>query len=246
MEEIMYEPLLKSVNILCIDDEPWQLDFFNDIFGRHQLFNPFVAKTAKEAESILRSQTIHLVTLDCGIDDIENNEFYLLEKYSSKIPFVIISGSADMERAFDASKSGAVGVISKPPEIDSAKFWDSFSDAFLDYCILPANKCNSVIQGCCDILKQYLPDSVSDWASQAKITDGYLRRVWNDCFTIAPKHLLFLYRFYRFAFTYYNTLFLSSVSDTIEAPSAPDSNEHRNLVSYYLLNRKELDPIRDE
>lgn len=249
MPDTFYEPLKKSVSILVIDDDPSQLDFYEEMISIHPLFSVKKASSAREAANILQSSApIHLSILDCGIDDIGGDEFYLLRKYSRKLPFVIISGSADMERAFEATNLGAAGMIAKPPELNSSRFWDTLAEVFLDKTILPdlSAAVNTQLNECCKIIRKNLPETVSDWAAQANITDAYLRRIWSECMAFPPKHILFLYTVYKKAFEFYNTLYLSEVNSSGKHPPVPDQMEHRRVMNYYLLNKRELDGIRDK
>lgn len=249
MPDTYYGPLKRSVSILVVDDEPNLLDFYEEMISGHPLYNVVKASTAGQAEQIIKSNAhIHLSILDFGIDDIGSDEYYLLRKFSQNLPFVIISGSADMERAFEASTLGAANLIAKPPEMTSPKFWNTLSRTFLDKTILPAFSItvNPLLNECCDILRNDLPESVTEWAAKAHITDSYLRKLWNDSTTFPPKHILFLYKIYKNAFSYYNSLYLSEISDSQTPLPAPDQIEHRRLINYYLQNKRELDAIRDK
>lgn len=65
-----------------------------------------------------------------GINDIEQDEFYLIKKYQQRYPFIVISGSMDMEKAFMATRLGAVGMMAKPVDVTTKKFWETLSDVF--------------------------------------------------------------------------------------------------------------------
>lgn len=245
-----YNFLLKSVSILFIDDDPNQLNYYEDTIGCHPLCTVIKASNASNAQQIIQSdRVIHLCILDLGIDDINNDEFYLLRKFSKKIPFIIMSGSADIERAFIATNLGAVGMIAKPPHIFSKKFWSILSEVFLDRKILPdmSGSFNPSLKECCNIIKTNLPEAVSDWAVLANISDAYLRKLWNECFTISPKHVLFLYKIYKQAFEYFNAIYLSDISGCkLSQSNYPDMTEHRRMMNYYMQNKEKLDAIRDK
>ena len=243
-----YKPLLKSVTILVVDDDPYLLDYYEDMLSGHPLYTVIKAATAREAESAIRSPSpIHLCILDFGIDDIDNDEYYLLRKYARKMPFVVISGSADMERAFEAARIGAAGMIAKPPDMNAQQFWTKLSDLFLQKTILPdlSSTSNTQLNECCRILIEGTPESVSEWAMEANITDAYLRKLWNDCYTFPPKHVLFMYRVYKSAFAYYNALYNSEINETDPFLPNIDSAEQNRQMQYYMQNKSMLDGIRD-
>jgi CheY-like chemotaxis protein len=249
MPDTFYGPLKRSVSILVVDDDPNLLDLYEDLISGHPLYSVITASTARLAEQIIKKGVhIHLSILDFGIDDIGSDEYYLLRKYSKKIPFVIISGSADLERAFEASTLGAAGLIAKPPETASMKFWNTLSRIFLDKTILPdfSITMNPLLKKCCDILRTDLPESVTEWANKAHITDAYLRKLLSESTTFPPKHILFLYKIYKNAFSYYDSLYLSEICDSQKSLPAPDQMDHRRLINYYLQNKRELDAIRDK
>lgn len=245
-----YSCIQKSVSILFIDDDQNQLEFYDDIFGSYPLYSVLKSSSAECARKIIDSnKPVHLCILDLGISDINNDEFYLLRKYSKKIPFIIMSGSADIERAFEASKLGAAGMIAKPPDIFSPKLWNTISEIFLNKTILPdlSESVNPLLKECCSIIKNRLPESVSDWANLLCITDAYLRKLWSDCFSFSPKHVLFLYSLYKKAFDYYNAVLLTHIGEKSTTQIVnPDVIEHRRTMNYYLQNKEMLDAIRDK
>jgi hypothetical protein len=88
-------------------------------------------------------------------------------------------------------------------------------------------------------------ETVGDWATKTNVTEGYLRRMWSECMTFPPKHVLFLYNIYKRALSYYNSLYLSKINDSETPASQPDQMKHRRLINYYLQNKRELDAFRD-
>ncbi len=244
-----FDFFLKTISILVVDDDQCQLDFYEEMISGHPLYKVTKASTAKQAELLLSSSAhIQLCILDLGIDDMDNDEYYLLKKFSPKLPIIIISGSADLERAFVASNLGAAGVISKPPEVSSQKFWNTLSKVYLDWVILPVipQMVNPIFATSCEIIQSDLPESVSDWAAKANITDTYLRRLWSECYAFPPKHVLFLYKTHKQAFTYFNTVYLQKISNIQMHAPLPDQAEYRRIRNYYLQNKYELDAIRDK
>jgi hypothetical protein len=88
-------------------------------------------------------------------------------------------------------------------------------------------------------------ETVGDWAAKTNVTEGYLRRMWSECMTFPPKHVLFLYNIYKRALSYYNSLYLSKINDSETPASQPDQMKHRRLINYYLQNKREFDAFRD-
>jgi CheY-like chemotaxis protein len=248
MSHRYFDFLNKTITVLVVDDEPCHLDFYEDFISGHPIYKIIKAPNAQTAENAIHSGVpIHICILDFGIDDINNDECYLLKKYSRQIPFVVISGSADIERAFEASKLGAAGLLAKPVDVTSPVFWDKLSEIFLQKTILPdlSAAVNPIICECCRVLVEDTPEMVSEWATKSNITDAYLRRLWSECFTFSPKHVLFLYKAYKSAFSYLNAQYLSEINNVAHVQKIDTSAYHR-LESYYLQNRKTLETVRDK
>lgn len=239
MATTYYEPLYKTINILAVDDSPEQLDFYTQFIAEHPLFSIVTANTAKSAEKIIHSGApISMGILDCGINDINKDEFYLLKRYHHKFPIIIISGASDMERGYEACRIGAAGLLSKPLDVINNAFWDKFSKIFLDRKILPhlPDSSNPVIKECCRVLQDKFPETVAEWAAHVRVTESYLRRLWTESFSVPPKHVLFIYRLYKNALDYCNSEYLSGFLDSINLPKV-DNEEYRRTISYYQENQ---------
>jgi CheY-like chemotaxis protein len=245
------DPLKKSISILFIDDEVRQLEYYRDIVSGHALYSVQTASSAQEAQSIIASTTNrpHLCMMDLGIDDIGNDEFYLLKKFSNRVPFIIVSGSMDMERAFEASKHEAAAMIAKPAQMTSEKFWGILSSVFLDYAIYPNlnRESSSILQFCRDVLHNKDPESVTEWAALAAISDTYLRKIWAECFTYPPKLVLFLYKMYKYSFEHHNAEYIAELNGVFPSPCTSSLvAQYKQMIKYYLQNKNELDMIRNK
>lgn len=228
-----FKKLFRTISILFIDDDPELLLLYKDIIKDHPLYNGMFASNADQAQNIIQNDKPHFCVLDLGINDIDQDEFYLIKKFSPRIPFIIISGSMDMERAFKATRLGAAGMIAKPPEFTLSKFWDTLADVFCNSVItpgLPANA-NQQLKICCEAIKTVLPESVSEWAANVNISESYLRKLWSECFTTSPKYMLAKYKMYYHALRYHNAAYLAE-NNQEEIPVIPKSqiSEFRHLV----------------
>lgn len=245
------DPLCKSVSILFIDDEEKQLRYYRDMVSGHALYSVKTAGNAAEAQKILNSSSRdkpHLCVMDLGIDDIGNDEFFLLKKYALRVPFIIVSGSMDMERAFEASRLDAAAMIAKPIQVLSEKFWSTLSTVFLNYSIYPIlnSGSNSILKFCRDVLYNEEPESVSEWATLASISDTYIRKIWAECFTYPPKYMLFLYRMYKYSFRFHDARYVADLMGTdFPEVSSEIVEQYKQMIKYYLQNKSELDQIRD-
>jgi|GEM_PF-1118601 len=242
-----FDPLQKTVSLLVVDNDPEQLEWYSDNLSAHPLISVRPTSTASQAECAIRHSLPGLCIFDFGMDDIEKDEFYLLKKHAHHLPIVIISGSGDIERAFSAAIFGAAGMIAKPPDLASRKFWRIIKDMFLNRTILPPMTAtmNPQLRECCRVLRDELPENVSEWAHRAGITDAYLRRLWTDCYSRHPKHVLFMYRLYKNAFEYFTEIFLANQNEQEPRLSGIDKNASKQWMEYYLLNIKTLGHATD-
>ena len=236
MQQTVYGPLQKSVSLLVVDDDTRTLGFYQDLFEEHPLYSVTCVSTSREAQKILQSSLpVHLGILDMGIRDIDNDEFFLLRTYAKKLPFIVISGTSDIERAYEASSLGAKGIFGKPLDLMSDRFWKTLRTLFLNKLILPGETSDPLLDQCCMVLKDTCPETVAAWADASGLSVGYLRKVCMKGFGIAPKQILFLYRLYRDAFLYYENKRNTKI----------DSRYYDRQIGYYLQNKKLLDTIRD-
>jgi CheY-like chemotaxis protein len=245
------DPLCKSVRILFIDDEKKQLQYYRDMVSGHAMYSVKTAGNAAEAQKFLNGGSgdkPHLCVMDLGIDDIGNDEFFLLKKFASRVPFIIVSGSMDMERAFEASRLDAAAMIAKPIQVLSEKFWGTLSTVFLNYSIYPIlnSGSNFVLKNCRDVLYNEEPETVSEWAAMASISDTYIRKLWAECFTYPPKYILFLYRMYKYSFRFHDAGYIADLMGT-EPPAISFEfiEQYKQMIKYYMQNKVDLDLIRD-
>ncbi len=245
MKPSLYEPLLKSISVLAVDDEHFQREMYVKTIGDHRLYKVAAVSSACEAEQFLQSSgQISMCLLDLGIDDISNDEFYLLKKYGGQIPFIIISAAKDLCRGFQARDLGCVHLLPKPVNFFDYEFWNVLMKSFLDRTVLPSlpENASPVLVETCRTIRQESPETVAQWAALSGITESYLRRIWNESNLGPPKHTLFLYNFYKEALTYCNAFFLSEANDTV-FPRNPDREGHRRKVRYFEQYRYELEAL---
>jgi len=246
MSEYYFDFLEKTINILVVDDEDFQLALYKELLQDHRLLQIYTASTGREAEKILRGKTpVHMCFFDLGITDIDNDEYYLLKRYGQWLPFIIVSGASDMERAFEARAFGASKLIEKPIDVEEDKFWNIFTDSFLNQVIVPKSSLDKthLLYECCRIVREEKPLNVSDWGRKAGIHASYLRRLWNDCYNASPKKVLFLYQLFNKALRYHNGLFLSSFDKAEFTFDIGDRKEYRQKKTYYLQNKEELENL---
>ena len=212
MSHRYFDFLNKTITVLVVDDEPCHLDFYEDFISGHPIYKIIKAPNAQTAENAIHSGVpIHICILDFGIDDINNDECYLLKKYSRQIPFVVISGSADIERAFEASKLGAAGLLAKPVDVTSRFSGINFLRfSSRNYSADLSAAVNPIICECCRVLAE---DTRRQYRSgQQKQHHGCLsEEVWSNALhslqacTVSVQSL-------QKRFSYLNAQYLSEIN----------------------------------
>jgi len=175
MSNTFYEPLIKSISLLTVDDEPFQQEIYVKTISEHQLYTVVAVSSAEEAEKRMQSsQNFSICLMELGIDDINNDEFYLLKKYGRKIPFIIISAAKDLNRGFQARDLGSVYLFSKPVNFFDSGFWDVLMNTFLNSKLLPSLPDNTltVLAETCKTIRRESPSSVAQWAALTGITES--------------------------------------------------------------------------
>ena len=101
-------------NILIIEDDLYHLELLAEIIkfsGNH----PFTSNNQEAAFKIVSENAIDLIITDIsllsgsGLDVIEN-----LQKKKLPIPFIVVSGSTDIEDKQQAEKLNAIAFLNKP------------------------------------------------------------------------------------------------------------------------------------
>jgi response regulator RpfG family c-di-GMP phosphodiesterase len=205
-----------AINVLVVDDFPPILETIREYFQGFGIYKMVTASSTGEAEKILSGNDIrfHSCLFDLGMKDVENNEFYLLDKYANKIPFIVISYRKDLETGFACKSRGARAILAKG------------SCDFLKNLVAQVNKlallnliCPQYMEGRMDILCKLVevlfekkPLHVNDWAMEANITDRQLRREWAEELGVCAKHSLCVFHIFSHAFNFRGPLNIHRMS----------------------------------
>lgn len=246
-----YSYLERSIQICLVDDDPKVLETYSNILKCYSLYAVTTFSTASEANSALSSKKrFHVCILDLGLTDLDNDEFYLVKKFSPRTSFVILTGNNSIHMGFQCGKHGSFSVFEKPIDFEQIEFINTINQAFIHSLINIGNaKQNKAIID--QILESFLfcnPMNINEWAYNSCVTEQYLRRVWNTIYGYQPKYFLWFYRMMAKAFSFYNAEFLKIngilsqrnewCPDTIDNKGAFTANNyqsHQNIF-YEILN----------
>ena len=90
-----YDFLNKTLNLLFIEDNNEFKDFILDLLNRF-IFIQFLPPSLQYGGIEIPSLRLrfHACILDLGMNDIENDEFYILRQYAYHCPIVVLTGSS--------------------------------------------------------------------------------------------------------------------------------------------------------
>jgi len=148
-----------------------------------------------EANALLDGgQPFHACIMDLGLTDIDGDELYLLKKFSSSMPFIVLTARHDTKRGFESKDEGARTLVEKETpatllEVKSATSKNAIR-ARLD---------GEQLRHHIDVLMKVRPRNVSEWAAEIGVTDSRLRKAWQHAYRRNPKHVLFLHKLLRYA-----------------------------------------------
>jgi response regulator RpfG family c-di-GMP phosphodiesterase len=194
--------LLKhTVNVLVVDDMPqfWMsVKGLLDLFG---IYSVHIAETTREALEIIAQspKRFHACLFDLGVNDVERNEFYLLDKFGDTIPFTVMSATADTEKSFECKNRGAKTFVKKATPGFNSKLVSSLDKYALINMICPGYEKDeeSVLSKCVDSLEKNNQLHVSDWAREVDVLEGKLRKECKEQMTVKPKQALCVFHIFR-------------------------------------------------
>ena len=192
--------LQHTVNVLVVDDE---YGFYTRVTGLLDLFDIYyvrVAESTGEALDIIEknNRRFHSCLLDRGMKDVENNEFFLLDKFGKTIPFIIMTAREYSGETFEYGRKGAKAYISK-----NIKQFDHTLISTLNTFALQNMVCPKYQEGdenlLCKSVEMMLknnPPLVKDWASDLEILETQLSKEWKKNADVNPKYALYIFRLF--------------------------------------------------
>ena len=105
-----------TLNILIIDDNPDDLEFYNELLSQCETeYNVYMAETAEEGLAISKAQTIDCAFIDFNLPERDGVE--LLEEIRAESPkhqaMVILTGEPHQKIQAEAARKGALDYIVK-------------------------------------------------------------------------------------------------------------------------------------
>jgi response regulator RpfG family c-di-GMP phosphodiesterase len=247
MKESLFSLMKNTVNVLIVDDRPDIILFVKELLDPFKIYSVAGADSTRIALDIIesREQRFHVCLFDLGLDDVKQDEFYLLDKYGRHMPFIITSATEDTEKAFECKKRGAKEFVRKGAKDFATKMVRCLNDQALNNMICP--KCLEDTHLCkyVDVLTRKNPQHVNAWAEEVNLTDRQLRYEWESHLGFSPKHSLCIYHLFSKLFKQVEIAFNSNElldKALLDSHSQQllDSTSYKRFLEYYFLNQREV------
>ena len=195
------------------------------------------ATSNSQGLTFLRSGTrFHVCILDLGINDIENDEFYILRQYARHCSIIVLTGSRSPNKGATCIQLGARAVLEKGASFRGETLFDIINRCALLNIVNHRYNENGgdTLSYATKVLLEKKPQSVTEWADYMRITDRQLRNLWHTCSGFSAKHVLFLYGLLSHAFEYYSI----QLFGTPEARKSMESGIDQKYSSYFQKNKE--------
>jgi|GEM_PF-2848417 CheY-like chemotaxis protein len=204
MVDKLFTLLKDSVRVLVVDDEPLMRVLACDNLGAFPIYSITVASSTAEAVAVLDEtrRRFHVCVMDRGLCDVQSNEFYLLDAYKEKMPFIVITAREDTEKGFECCQRGAKHVISKGSPGFHDKMLATINKLALTSIVFPGyhERPSPFLSRCVELMIEKRPRYVKDVAQGLNMTDKAVRNGWKKYLGIEPKYSLCIFHLYLRAF----------------------------------------------
>jgi CheY-like chemotaxis protein len=241
-----FKVLKQTVNVLVVDDMP---EFWTSVKGLLDLFGIYYVHTAestREALAIIKNsgKRFHACVLDRGMNDVERNEFYLIDKFGKTIPFIIMTARDDTEKTFECGRRGAKAFIRK----DSQKFRYALLSALNMYALINlicpgySEGGQSLLCRSVDLMTKNNPMQVKEWARDLDILESKLWKEWKKHMGVNPKYALCIFHVFSEIFNHVNDACANNERLARFDPKECgelllNSTTYKRCLEYYLYNK---------
>jgi len=233
-----------TINVLIVDCDNDSVKKLIHLFLRMPIYTVQTVTSAAAAVLCFQNnKRIHVCIMEFGLADVENNEFYLLEHYSEKTAFIVLTESKSPSKGAQSIQAGAKRVFEKNRDTDFKAFIQYVSYAALMNIVNPQYREHGLttLDYATEILFTKYPESVTQWAEYLKITDRQLRNIWQKGVGLGAKQVLALFTIINAACRGY----LISIFDTPEALKNYTATiiGCNRLHSYFVMHQERISSI---
>ncbi len=236
----------KSLNILIVDDDWAILDVLTETLSPVSLYNILPANTAKDANAVISGEKrVHVCIMDLGLQDVDNDEYYLLKKFAPYVSFLVHTGSINPAQGFKSKQFGAKHLITKGSmtSIEGIELVQTINRYSLYNLINPSynETVFDTLNYATEALFKKSPASVTQWAAEAKITDRELRNLWKNKIGIMARHALTIFDLFSLAFACAERCFRKDCPK--EKCAIVNNPNYEALTNYFHTHQKTISPI---
>ncbi|MBN1306811.1 MAG: response regulator [Chitinispirillaceae bacterium] len=233
----------RMLTVLIVEDDPLGRDLLTGMLEPAACYAVHAAATNSKALELLRSgKRFHACIIDLGINDVDDDEYYLLRHYGRHSSIIVLTGSPSPRKGATCIQLGARAVFEKGASFDSRFFFQTLNRLVLVNVV--NHRFNEGAGDTLNIATQTLfetsPGSVTQWAERLRITDRQLRNLWHTGSGFGAKQVLFLYHCLKNAFVHYETLLFGSSEECLASgrfsPPRLEAyfQEHQELLTFML------------
>jgi CheY-like chemotaxis protein len=206
MDNAPFSFLNQTVNILLVDDEPMIISWLSGMLELLGLYSVSCASSAAEAVAAIETseKRYHACVSDLGMKDVENNEFYLMDKYRKKMPFIVITARSDTEKGFKCGNSGVKETLMKNARDFEWRLVRAINKYAMGSVICPGFHESPPVAliRYMECLAQKKPACVNEWFSNLKMDYSFFRREWERYAGVKPKYSICIFHLFTAAFEY--------------------------------------------
>jgi CheY-like chemotaxis protein len=241
--------LEKTINVLIVDDVPEISSFIANLLEVFSVYRVQIAERAADAAQMIESgtQRFHVCLCDRGINDVERNEFFLLEKYGKSIPFIMMTAREFSDETFEYGKKGARAYVRKGTPVFTREIVFSLNDNAL-LGLLKARyfeEESGFLHRSIAAMKTNKPPLVGDWARNLGMLESRFCKEWKKETGANPKYALCLFHIFSELFVRINDACTNE--DTLRrfdqkkcGGSLLGLPLYRRYLKYFLLNRQTI------
>jgi CheY-like chemotaxis protein len=232
-----------TLPVLVVDDNPAAADCLCSALLEIPIYTVLRSTSCREAGRILNSgMFVPVVTLDMGMTDVNDDEYYLLRRFSQNCAFIVLSGTDDPEKGFLCAQLGAKEFVRKPHSLADVRVRIGFRALEAALSRHFRGRASEQFYLALRALFDHFPEDVDDWSARAGISSSdYLRQVWNASGGPSPKTSLHFFQVYRSALAHYEQIAMEASPAFRTLPIMSD--EFGRCREYFLTHRSALDAI---
>lgn len=231
------------INILIVDDNLLSQQLLTELLSPVTCFSLYHASSNSSALTQLRSgKRFHTCIIDLGIDDVENDEFYLLRHYANHCSMLVLTGSSSPRKGATCIQLGARAVVDKGALFNNRVFFTTLCSATITSIVNHRyhDYAGDTLNLATKILFEKNPETVTAWADLMRITDRQMRNLWHAGSGFGAKQVLFLYQLLHNTSTYYDAMLFGDrkEQESAEHLATPRFtsyfNTHKEIITFLL------------